>query len=158
MKKTLFATFLCVLATMCSCRTDESLLTKEQDCSKIYCGGIPGPIVFELRDSQDRDLLNKSTPGYYDTAQIRTLNDRKIQIIPAGNQAYGGSKDRNRLVWGFTVVENLKMKLPNGATDDLIVKFDRTPVGCCFSYKLSSFTYNGVSYPEVFTQYFIVKK
>jgi hypothetical protein len=128
------------------------------DCGGTLCFTPPAPVVIELRDSQDRDLLNPATPGHYDTLEIKRLNDNRVFIIPPAANYYLGNKDRYKLLLSNSNANSIQLSLGNGVTDNVFTRFEKKTKDCCTYYELSAFTYNGVQYPETFKQYYLIKK
>jgi hypothetical protein len=145
-------TILCLLIALSACK-------KKNKCDGVLTGMQPTSTIIELRDRQDRDLLNPATPGHYDTAAIKTLNaDKPVQVRVA--TASGPIvKDRIYLEFILSATKpGYQLRLSNTVSDALIGGFEDTSGSCYVSTRLTSFSYNGVTYPVSSGQNFIIKK
>ncbi|SDF21619.1 hypothetical protein SAMN05216464_114107 [Mucilaginibacter pineti] len=130
-------------------------------CSDKVCDAPQGPVLIELRDSQDRDLLNPATPNHYDTTKIKALNGSQILVLPIG-YPYASNPDRIKLVLGPDFEDApTKLHLSDAAADDATIYAQMKPVSkdCCTYFDLTSFTYNGKAYTDSLkSRYFVIKK
>lgn len=138
---------------------------KEEVCEMKYTGRRPGGVVIELRDSQDRDLLDPATPGHYDTTEIKKLNTvgSGVQVMNKNDKNYThlGNTDRIKLLMYFKdVAGSLSLKLSSTVTDEMTATFTYPIIDCGTVETITSFTYNSVAYTPRNKQYncFVIKK
>jgi hypothetical protein len=120
-----------------------------------------GRVVIELRDNQGRDLLNPATPGHYDIALIKALNNFPIFVIDVNQNEFMGNKDRVRLHMYFeNTTTPIKLKLSNTVTDNITPRYLHPDYGCGSVQTLASISYNNVFYKPWDEQlrYFIITK
>jgi hypothetical protein len=134
--------YLTITIILFSCKT-----TKEDE--KRYCYFPPQPII-EIRDSQERDLLDPATPGHLDTLKIKQLNSGQVKVIPP-NPYTIGNKDRIRL---GILASSYQLRITNDVSAEIIIKTE--PWEC--TSKITYFSFNGVVYTPSFNNYFIVKQ
>ena len=130
-----------------------------------YTGRRSGGVVIELRDSQDRDLLDPATPGHYDTTEIKALNigGTGVKVMNKNdiNYAQLGNTDRIKLLMYFKDSSgSLSLKLSGIVTDEMKATFTYPIIDCGAVETITSFTYNGVAYTPWNKQYncFVIKK
>ncbi|MES2279138.1 MAG: hypothetical protein V4592_24110 [Bacteroidota bacterium] len=131
----------------------------DNKCSGIVCVTAPPSVILDIRDNQNRDLLNPATPGHYDTAKIKQLNNSMFKVIPAGR--YPINKDRIKLVatWGIGEITTY-LKLSDTDQDTIYTNINKTGMsGCCAGFGLVAFSYNAKPYTDsLASRYFIVVK
>ncbi|MCD8741887.1 hypothetical protein LT679_14825 [Mucilaginibacter roseus] len=128
------------------------------DCGNIACFTPAPAIVFELRDTLGRDLLNPATPNYYDTTKIKELNNGNVGIVPKGS-----GKNPNRIKLGFTTSfggeTNLIVKLNATDQDTIFAANVELKKDCCTYFETTAFKYNQQNYTDSLkSSYFIVVK
>ncbi|MCC8408707.1 hypothetical protein LJ707_07190 [Mucilaginibacter sp. UR6-1] len=132
-------------------------------CVRNNCGNVacftPAPaIVFELRDSIGRDLLNPATPNYYDTTRIKELNNGIVGIVPKGS-----GKNPSRIKLGFSTPfggqTNLIVKLNSTDQDTIFAANIELKKDCCTSFETTAFKYNQQNFTDSLkSSYFVVVK
>lgn len=127
-------------------------------CPLEYAGIPPNPIVLQIRDNQDRDLLDPATPGHYDTTVIKTLNTGKVEVRGVGKRYGVSDTTRIRLAMyinNHNPVYNLRLSAIE--TDEIKTTFENVSK-CTTTEWFKAITYNGVSYPTGHTSYYTIKK
>jgi hypothetical protein len=127
-------------------------------CDGIACVTGPPFVILDLRDAQNRDLLNPATPGHYDTAQIRQLNNGEVRVFPAG--AGKPSKDHFTMAITLSVGQNTKyLQLSSADQDTILTNIKSVTSGCCTGTQLDAFSYNSKANTDSLkSQHFIVVK
>jgi len=104
------------------------------DCGSMMYAAINTVIVLEIKNSQNKDLLDPATPGHYDTAYIKRSN-------PWLGLARQGTLP---IIIGFNYMQAEQHILILSATDqDTINVSTQTVAEKCYTYtKLTEFKYN----------------
>lgn len=110
-------------------------------CDNIACTAAIPPIGFQLVDAQNRDLLDPAIPGHYDTAAIKKLNDRKINVVPS--KAMGNNDKTLLLLNGGYQNETVIYNLSATDQDTVFYNDKATFENCCATFHLTDFKYNG---------------
>jgi hypothetical protein len=127
-------------------------------CGSIYCVTGPPVAILDIRDAQNRDLLNPATPGHYDTAKIRQLNNGMVKVVPSG--ALQPDKDRVKLAitWGFGE-SAYYLKLSDTDQDTMRANVKSVTSNCCGTSEFTAFSYNGKANTDSLkSRYFIIVK
>lgn len=139
-----------ILSALCILLISGFCCTKDEEEPVRDCF-TPLQVVFEIRDAQDRDMLNPATPGHYDTLKIKQLNAGNLRIVPIGSLPQG-DKSRIRLLIN-NVGGSYQMKIDKDLTAEISMITE--PWEC--TLKLTSFKYNYVEYPQTSYNYYVVK-
>ena len=106
------------------------------DCGPMMYAAINPVIILEIKNSQNKDLLDPATPGHYDTAYIKRSNpwlglarQGTLPVIIGFNYLHA---DGNILVLSATDQDTINVSL-------------QTVAEKCYTYTtLSEFKYNGI--------------
>ena len=133
------------LALLNSCAKNGTEATTF-DCKGIATGRPPLLITLEVRDNQNRDLLNPATTGHYDTAQIRQLNNGLLKVIQK-TPVTAGVVYQLRYTWQSGVNTNI-IKLNATDQDTITTAIETVKNLCSIDDNFKSFAYNGKPYVD----------
>lgn len=128
-----------------------SSCNKNSDCQVLYA--MPNPFIYlELKNSQNKNLLDPTIPGHYDTALIKKLNTGKIYLSRPGFSPVS---------IGFDYIGNQGtsiISLSNTDQDTLNISTETTIQQCNTYYKFMGIQYNGISLKPDSGSFYIAHK
>jgi len=115
------------------------------DCGPMMYAAINPVVVLEIKDNQNKDLLDPATPGHYDTAYIKRSNPW-LGIARQGTLP---------VIIGFNYIPTGQKILILSATDqDTINVSTQIIAEKCYTYtKLTEFKYNNTVLKPDSSQY-----
>ncbi|WP_448700438.1 hypothetical protein ACFGVR_00810 [Mucilaginibacter sp. AW1-3] len=109
---------------------------KSSTCTSAVATGIPPFAYLELKDNQDRDLLDPATPGHYDTAFVKRSNSW-FKLTAAGVKPV-------LVIFNYTEHEGANvLNLSAAEQDALGISLETINQTCSFHIKLLALNYNG---------------
>ncbi|GAB3929776.1 hypothetical protein [Mucilaginibacter myungsuensis] len=130
-----------VIASLFTCNK-----TEQDPCEGIINAQPLQAIELQFQDKQKRDLFNKNTPNFIDTAYIKGYNPA-VQVIAAErNLGYPG---KTTLVIPVGKSMTYYLKLSATDTDTLFTDMTSTRKNnCAFDTRLTAFKYNNTSHAD----------
>lgn len=105
------------------------------DCGPMMYAAINPVIILQIKDSQNKDLLDPATPGHYDTAYIKRSNPWLSISRPGALPVLLG--------FNYFNAEQNMLTLNANDQDTINVKTETVAEKCYTYTKLTEFKYNG---------------
>lgn len=128
-------------------------VAKDESCNGIACAQALPIILLHFVDNQGRDLFNPATPNHLDSAKVALLNNNTVQVLPNGlTTPYPGHR---KVIISWNAGENVVFYLKLSDTDQDTISYSQVVnKGCCASYQLKTFSYNGKAFTDSVTRHF----